>query len=1007
MVATIDKSRNDVHIVKGSGIASRDNARIAAAVAKIIAKGYGTIVFDGSSAPGGIVYYTSNHRFMLAKANMTATPGTRVVASNSAGSFWWGPHYDPWEATEGYVGGTMNVANAGATQLSGIPEFTLRITATGGQYKLTINGSTTADIGFNANAATILAAINAVGALTDKVTVAGAFPQYTFNVSGLQADTMSVSNGTSPLTGGTATITSILEGDWVVIHADNTPAGITPHGSEPQRPMELHRLTKPVIQNQARTFSLAISATAGQYKLTINGSQTADIAYNSTFAQIQTAINAVGALNGKVTVSGTGPFTFTMISNFAHQQNTMTAANGTTPLSGGSASATVTTTTTAANKAAATYYIDAPLYDSYTTAPQYFKLPVVEGVRVHDVQFESAPGLGPNQACLFFVGCIGLKVERCRFGSDNGRMNPGVVEKKFCTGSLEDCQICDHENPNATQHDLRYGSLDAICNGFRHSRCTFGAVRHGFTNGGAGRTISSVSYRYGTSIDGIIEDCTFGTPPNQNPSASYQLTTMAFCDFHSEAARYVVKGNKFCVTEFQLGFLIRSRSITFEGNFFECMETSTIGIVYAQDFVFKNNRVTNGYNMEIRNQGNNPNVDRCRIVDNQFIDCISAPIRISTGTGHEITGNSFHNCNTLTAGVTSPWTPKCVIHINGLTDSNSTIRIANNVAPKFPNNDFFVYASGINANQMEYIGNTVTGYGGTSIGLPRRRVVTGVSTPDPTGAVNTPIAATPEWEMKYGSLNSQQKWRYCYSAGHGLTTATELYHPIAKDGTVFDDTDDLAIFDGILIDVINDDYYVLAPTGSTIEMPVTMLGGTYSMGTDPRDIFWDASNSGGTYMNNKPGDSASNVSSMLRVNHKDATNMWVTVLNPASSAGSTIPYAVTFTLAGDDTNCVVGDGKVFLELPYTMSDVSVKGYCSSAPTGSSMTGRLRVNGSIVTSPVVTIDATETSTSTAATPPGMTVSTIAAGSVVSADQITIGGTLPGKGFKITLLGTITG
>ena len=1012
MVATIDRSRSDVHVVKGSGVVATDTARIAAVVAKIVARGFGTIVFDGSSAPGGIVYNNSEHRFRSARVTMLSTPGTRVVSTHAASTFWFGGHYDPWHATEGFVGGSIPLVSAGSTQIPGLPGFILTITATGGQYRLTINGSTTADISATANAATILAAINAVGALTDKVTVSGTGPYY-FNVSGLQEDTMTVANGTSPLTGGTATVTSLGAGDWILLHAENTPSGITPHGSEPQRPMEFHRLVKPVVQNQARSFSLAISATAGQYRVTINGSQTADIAFNASSGTIQSAINAVPALNGKVTVSGTGPFTFLMAGNFAHQQNTMTAANGTTPLSGGSATATVTTTTSAPNKTSS-FYIDAPLYDSYTTinggsGAGFFKIPVVEGIRISDVQFESQPGLGPAASCLFFAGCTDLKIERCRFGADNGRMNPGVISKSFCSGTMEDCQICDHENPNATQYDLRYGSLDAVCNGFKHTRCTFGAVRHGFTSGGVGRTVSSVSYRYGTCLDGVVENCTFGTPPNQNPSASYGVASMPFCDFHSEVARYIVKGCKFRVTEFQVGFLIRSRSITFEGNYFECMGTSQIGVVYAQDFVFKNNRVISGYNLDVRNVGTNANVDRVRIVDNQFIDCPSAPLRFSTGTGHEVVGNSFHNCNaTSTAGVTSPWTPKCCIHIAGLTNSSSTIRIANNVAPKFTNNDFFVYASGVNANQMEYVDNVVSGYGGTSIGLPRKRVRTGVPGNyfnDPTGAFDSAIAATPEWEMLYGWQNGQKDLKYVKKTGHGLTS-TDLNKPIDKGGVIYDDTDGSKTPDGILADIVNDDYYVLYPLNATFSMPVTMLGGTYTMGTDPRDIYWDATASGGgKYMNNKPGDSAASAPPMLRVNHVDATNMWVTVLG--QSAAGSVPYAVTLTLAGDDANCTVGDGKVFFQLPYDLDNISVTGMCSSAPTGSGMTGRLRSNGTIFTSPVVTIEVNETKSSDAVTQPGTTVSTLAAGSIISADQITIGSTLPGKGFKITLLGTIVG
>ena len=883
MVATIDRSRPDVHIVKGSGNVATDTARIASAVSKIVAAGFGTIVFDGS-ASNGIVYNSAQHRTYFSKIKATRTPGTRLISTTQSSSFWCGGHYDPWDANEGYLGGTMSNVAAAATQIGGLPEFTLKVTATSGQYRLTINGSTTGDIAYNANAATILAAINAVGALTDKVTVttSGSGPYFAyFNISGTQADTMTVANGTTPLAGGTATITSLGEGDWILIHAENTPSGITPHGTEPQRPMEFHRLAKQVLQNQARVFTLTISATAGQYRVTINGSQTADIAYNASSATIQAAINAVGALNGKVTVAGSGPFTFTMAGNFAHQQNTMTAANGTTPLSGGSASATVTTTTSAVNKINS-FYIEEPTFDAFTTNPGWFKVPVVQGVEFSDLQIESAPGNGPASSSLFFVGCIDLKVKNCRFGSDNGRMNPGGVYRNFCTGTMEDCEICDHEDPNTTLSLIRYGSVDVVCTGFRHTRCKFGAVRHGFTNGGVARTVSAVSYRYGTAIDGVIEDCTFGTPNGQNP-ATAGVAGYPYLDFHSEAARYVVKGCKFLLTEWQVALQIRSRAITMEGNYFEGMGLSELGYIAAQDFVFKNNRVTNSYNLRVLNLGYNANVDKIRITDNQFIDCVSCAIRFSTGTGHEVVGNSFHNVNTSTTGVSSPWTPKCCVHVEALTNSSSTLRVANNTAPKFANNDFFVYASGINANQMEYIGNIVPGYGGTSIGLPRKRVSTGAGVADPTGAVNTPITATPEWEMLYAWQNGQQKLKYVNLTGHSLTNA-ELWHVIDGDGQVYDDMDDLAVADGVLADIINDDWYVLYSPGMTFEMPKTMLGGTYSMGSDPRSIFWDASNAGGTYVNNAP--SGTVAPAMLRVNNVGATNMSVTLLGPGSGGGS-------------------------------------------------------------------------------------------------------------------------
>ncbi len=95
--------------------------------------------------------------------------------------------------------------------------------------------------------------------------------------------------------------------------------------------------------------SLAVDATAGQYRLSFQGQTTGDVAFDATAGQVQAALEGLSSIGaGNVTVTGAAmPYSvaFTGARGNAPQPLIATA-NGTTPLSGGAASATVTSTQT-------------------------------------------------------------------------------------------------------------------------------------------------------------------------------------------------------------------------------------------------------------------------------------------------------------------------------------------------------------------------------------------------------------------------------------------------------------------------------------------------------------------------------------------------------------------------------------------------------------------------------------------------------------------------------------
>ncbi len=177
------------------------------------------------------------------------------------------------------------------------------VTATGGTRTLTFDGQTTSALAYDASAATIKTALEALSnvAVDDidvEQRVIGPFT-YTFGGAYAGDNVPSITVKTYFPEGETSTITTLTAG-----------------------------------ANEVQTET--VTATGGTRTLTFNGQATSALAYDANAATIQTALEALSNIEpGDVTVTGTGPYTYTFGGAYAGV-NVPALVVGTGSLTGGS-----------------------------------------------------------------------------------------------------------------------------------------------------------------------------------------------------------------------------------------------------------------------------------------------------------------------------------------------------------------------------------------------------------------------------------------------------------------------------------------------------------------------------------------------------------------------------------------------------------------------------------------------------------------------------------------------
>jgi len=112
-----------------------------------------------------------------------------------------------------------------------------------------------------------------------------------------------------------------------------------------------------------------------------------------------------------------------------------------------------------------------------------------------------------------------------------------------------------------------------------------------------------------------------------------------------------------------------------------------------------------------------------------------------------------------------------------------------------------------------------------------------------------------------------------------------------------------------------------------------------------------------------------------------------------------------FTIAcSDDTTLLTtGTAKATFRMPYAFTLTAVRANVTTAPTGSVLTVDINEGGSTILSTKLTIDASEKTSTSAATAAVISDTGLADDAEITIDLDGIGSTVAGKGLKVTLIG----
>jgi hypothetical protein len=119
--------------------------------------------------------------------------------------------------------------------------------------------------------------------------------------------------------------------------------------------------------------------------------------------------------------------------------------------------------------------------------------------------------------------------------------------------------------------------------------------------------------------------------------------------------------------------------------------------------------------------------------------------------------------------------------------------------------------------------------------------------------------------------------------------------------------------------------------------------------------------------------------------------------------GSEFTQAIIIAVSDESTALTTGTNKVRFRMPYAFTLTGVRASVNTAPTGAALIVDINEGGASILSTKLSIDATETTSTTAATPAVISDSALADDAEISIDIDQIGSTVAGAGLKVALIG----
>lgn len=116
-----------------------------------------------------------------------------------------------------------------------------------------------------------------------------------------------------------------------------------------------------------------------------------------------------------------------------------------------------------------------------------------------------------------------------------------------------------------------------------------------------------------------------------------------------------------------------------------------------------------------------------------------------------------------------------------------------------------------------------------------------------------------------------------------------------------------------------------------------------------------------------------------------------------------VPVPIQVAVSDETTDLATGTAKVTFRMPFAMTLTAVRASVNTAPTGSTLVVDINQNASSILSTKLSIDASEKTSTTAATPPVISDTTLDDDAEITIDIDQVGSSTPGKGLKVTLIG----